>query len=382
MASRQQIRIALLGTVTLVSACGGGGDSIAPPLPTKIQFDVTTTGVDIDPDGFTVAIGAQSYALPANGTLSLGVSAGDYTLAFTGEAFNCDLVSPPTSATVVKGQTTHLDIKASCTPYLRNAIVYTSEEFSDAVMAIRPDGSRRVQLTNDGQLYASPVVSPDGQSIAVSKAGVWDAIYVLNRFGKNATKLVSHGNFNVEPAWSPDGTKLAFHGSVTTQYGDQGRIFVANRDGTGLRQVTPDVSPGNSSPDDTSPSWSPDGTRILFARNGDISIINVDGTGLVSTGAVGATPWWSRDGTHIAYQSAEANPAIWVMDMTFTSHRLTTPVVSDQIPRWSPDGSKLVFDRVEAGVSHLYTINADGSGVTRITSSPKSDTWPDWTPNF
>ena len=83
MASRQQIRIALLGTVTLVSACGGGGDSIAPPLPTKIQFDVTTTGVDIDPDGFTVAIGAQSYALPANGTLSLGVSAGDYTLAFT-----------------------------------------------------------------------------------------------------------------------------------------------------------------------------------------------------------------------------------------------------------------------------------------------------------
>jgi TolB protein len=71
-----------------------------------------------------------------------------------------------------------------------------------------------------------------------------------------------------------------------------------------------------------------------------------------------------------------------VMDMSFTPHQLTTPVQADQMPRWSPDGSQLAFARVEGGVSQIYRMNADGSGITKLSTSMQSDTWPTWSPNF
>lgn len=370
---------ALLGCVALVSACGGNASDATAPNPTTIEFNVTTTGVDIDPDGFAVAVDGQSGILPLNGSLSITVTPGPHTIGFSGVAFNCDLVGAPSSTNFARGTNTRVNIQVSCTPYLRNTIVYTSDEFDGAVMAMRSDGSRRVRLTNDPPAYAAPAVSPDGQTIAVAYYDTaWDAIYTLDRFGKGRTKLVGGGKSVGDPAWSPDGRKLAFRSAVTTPIGDFGRIFVVNRDGTGLRQLTPDPKPFDN-PNyvyDQAPSWSPDGTRILFWRMGELSFINLDGTGLVSTGIIGSEPSWSRDGTHIAY----ANSGIWVMDMSFIPHRINTQAAD--MPRWSPDGSQLVYQRDEGGVFQLYKMGADGSGVTKLSTSLKSDTWPSWSPTF
>ena len=375
--------IALLLTAAL-AACGGDSTT-APPTTGTLEFNVVTTGVDIDADGFLLDVDAQSRILPANGTVSFSALPGAHTLSvISGFAFNCDLTAAPgSSVNVVLAQTTRVDVGADCTPYLRNAILYTSEEFGGAVMAMRPDGSRRVQLTPNQSFYAGPAVSPDGQSIAVAYGGPWDAIYTLDRFGKGLTKLIGGGNFDGTPAWSPDGTKLAFRRQVHGAYGDVGRIFIVNRDGTGLRQLTPEPTDNNTNPYDGDPSWSPDGTRLLFSRSGEMSFINVDGTGLTGTGVIGDSPSLSRDGTHIAYQSINGgNEGIWVMDMSFTPHQLTTPVQADQMPRWSADGSQLAFARVVGGVSQIYRINADGSGLTKLSTSTKSDTWPTWSPNF
>jgi len=379
--------VAAIFLAAMVSACGGS-DSTAPTTGT-LAFHIVTTGFDIDSDGYLVDIDGQSRMIPANGTMTVEASPGTHSLAINGLAFNCDITAPA-SASVAVGTTTTVDVQATCVPYLRNAIVYVSEEFGGAVMAMRPDGSRRVQLTTDNQVYASPAVSPDGKSIAVAWGATWDGIYVFDRFGKTRTKLVGHGNLDAEPAWSPDGTKLAFRSLVPSPYGGNvGRIFVANSDGSGLRQLTPDVSPGHPNPYDATPSWSPDGARILFTRSGDISIINVDGTGLVSTGVDGDSPSWSADGSHIAFQSViggntggGGNVAIYTMDMTFAPHAVTTPVQSDQMPRWSPDGSQIVFARAENNVFHLYKIQADGSGLVKLSTSTLSDSWPSWTRGF
>jgi Tol biopolymer transport system component len=377
-----RLGIALILLTAALAACGG--DSTAPPTTGTLEFNVVTTGVDIDADGFTLDVDGQPRVLPANGTVSFSALPGAHTLSIGGFAFNCDLTSAPgSSANVALATTTRVDVRADCIPYLRNTILYTSEEFGNAVMAMRPDGSRRVQLTPNQSFYAAPAVSPDGQSIAVAYGGPWDAIYALDRFGKGLTKLIGGGNFDGTPAWSPDGTKLAFRRLVHGTYGDVGRIFVVNRDGTGLRQLTPEPTDPNRNPFDDNASWSPDGTRVLFERSGEMSFINADGTGLASTGVIGDSPSWSRDGTHIAYQSINGgNEGIWVMDMSFTPHQLTTPVQADQMPRWSPDGSQLAFARVEGGVSQIYRMNADGSGVTKLSTSTKSDTWPTWSPNF
>jgi len=381
MTRSHRIETALLLSATLLSACGGG-DSTAPPTTGTLEFNVVTTGVDIDADGFALSVDGQPQVLPANGTVSFSALPGNHSLSVSGFAFNCDLTAAPTSTNVALGKTTRVDVQATCTPYLRNTIVYTSEEFGGAVMAMRPDGSRRVQLTTDQSVYAAPAVSPDGQTIAVA-FGAWDGIYVLDRFGKGRTKLIGGGSFDGTPAWSPDGTKLAFRRLVHRLYGDVGRIFVVNRDGTGLRQLTPEPTNNNENPYDGDPSWSPDGTRVLFSRSGEMSFINLDGTGLVSTGVIGDSPSWSRDGTHITYQSINGgNEGIWVMDMSFTPHQITTPVQADQMPRWSPDGSQLVFARVEAGVFQIYKMKPDGSGVTKLSTSLKSDAWPNWSPTF
>jgi Tol biopolymer transport system component len=311
---------------------------------------------------------------------------GTYTAAISGLAFNCDLTTAPAaSADVILATTTPVDVRASCTPYLRNTIVYTSEQFGlPEVMVMRPDGSRRERLTNNQVAYAAPVVSPDGQTIAVMTyiGGSWSGIYLLDRFGKGLTKLVGHSNFDGTPAWSPDGTKLAFRSSLPGPYGDYGRIFIINRDGTGLRQLTPEVAATDYKYDDGA-SWSPDGTRLVFSRSGELFLINADGTGLVSTGVTGGYPAWSPDGTQIAYAGVNGGiEALFAMDMSFSPRLLTTPIQGDQWARWSPDGLQIVFHRVESNVSHIYKMGADGTGVTKLSDVPQSESGPSWSRNF
>jgi TolB protein len=84
---------------------------------------------------------------------------------------------------------------------------------------------------------------------------------------------------------------------------------------------------------------------------------------------------WSPDGTQIAY----ASNGIFVMDRSFTSRRLT-PFSGDFVPRWSPDGRQLVFERTEGIQYKLYRINADGTGLTKLSTAAPSDNWPTWSP--
>ncbi len=57
---------------------------------------------------------------------------------------------------------------------------------------------------------------------------------------------------------------------------------------------------------DESPAWSPDGTRIAFVAEGEITVINADGTGRSGTGRFGSEPSWSPDGSRIAFRGRAA----------------------------------------------------------------------------
>ncbi len=57
------------------------------------------------------------------------------------------------------------------------------------------------------------------------------------------------------------------------------------------------------------------------------------------------------------------------------------PGVTDDAPKWSPDGRRIVFHSSRSGTADLYLMNADGSGVVQLTSGPEQDAFPAWSPN-
>jgi TolB protein len=187
------------------------------------------------------------------------------------------------------------------------------------------------------------------------------------------------------PSWSPDGTKLAW----ARERGSRPDCFdhdleIANANGTG--QVTR-VSAG----EDTQPAWSPDSTRLAFVNGGDVHVIGVPfggpDTNITNTAVQEDAPAWSPDGTKIAYQRLNGfNWDLWVMNADGSGQTpLQTTSLNEERPNWSPDGTKLVFDAQAGGSSvnpsDLYSINPDGTGLTNLTNSTALEFEAAWSPD-
>lgn len=386
----------------LVLACGGTTgpednnrvDDI--PRTGTLELSVSTTGHDVDSDGYVLKIdGEPERTIPANGRVTVAeLEPGERSLAVTDVAFNCESEESVSTFQITAGDTTHLDLGLNCIPYLSNAIVYVSEQAElPQVMVTRPDGSRRERITTNGAYsHAAPAIAPDGRRIALSvwRDDAWAGIHVMNATGSGLAQLVRRSDFDGSPAWSPDGTRIAFRSENSGPHGNYGRIFVINTDGSGLRQLTPDT------PDytyDDSPSWAPDGGRVVFSRSGDLYTIKADGTGLsllMTCRLACEDPVWSPGGEHIGFAMptdsdndgvAESHLDVYVMNVDGSNVRqLTTAEVQEDGPSWSLDGKKIVFQRWESDHAQLYIIGADGTGESKLSTQAVDDYSPHWSP--
>ena len=96
-------------------------------------------------------------------------------------------------------------------------------------------------------------------------------------------------------------------------------------------------------------------------------------------------PAWSPDGTRLLFQSERSGGTdIYVMNADGTGvTRLTDHPAADTHARWSPDGRQFVFDSERDGAWHIYIANADGSNVRRVTTPDQARNGsagrhPDW----
>src|SRR2546422_5354740 len=101
--------------------------------------------------------------------------------------------------------------------------------------------------------------------------------------------------------------------------------------------------------------------------------MNADGsnpTRLTQGGAVDQLPTWSPDGTRIAFQTnRDGNNEVYVIDVGGSNTtNLTQSPASDEFPAWSPGGDKIAFRSDRDGNGEIYVINVDGTQPTRLTN--------------
>jgi Tol biopolymer transport system component len=229
-----------------------------------------------------------------------------------------------------------------------------------------------------------PDASRDRIVFASGTSGNYD-IYVMDQDGGNRVQLTALPSQDVQPAPSPDGTRIAFASIEGPDY-----ISVMNADGSGVTRLTgvPGKYPGEAA----CPSWSPDGSRILFTGfvNGstNLFVMNADGSHVVNLtnddslrDDVGA---WSPDGRQIAFARWAGTPLlphIHVMDAGGSNVRqLTRGNALDFWPAWSPDSRQIVFAREteDGAIRQIVSIGGAGTGLRQLTHTPGRNGEPSW----
>ncbi|MBA3568864.1 MAG: PD40 domain-containing protein [Pyrinomonadaceae bacterium] len=249
--------------------------------------------------------------------------------------------------------------------------------------------------TSDEHVTPKTVPGRNGKIAFTSTRDGNGDIYATEADGSNVQRLTNNpaSTWDSSPKWSPDGTKIAFLRSNGFQFD----IYVMNADGSNQTRLTNNlviVEP---------PDWSPDDTRIVSAFESgvgnsftrEIFVVNADGTNLTQLTNSGrnSSPRWSPDGTRIVFYrfgSTVGIVGIYVMNADGSNQTQLTNSGYDYFPRWSPDSSRITFTsfRDEPSPStcnncnvEIYSMNADGSNQTRLTNNPRFDASPEWSPD-
>jgi len=191
-------------------------------------------------------------------------------------------------------------------------------------------------------------------------------------------------------------------------------IFIMNADGTKVRRLTQNTFA------DGFPALSPNGRRIVFESNrlrkstdpinwASLFVINTDGTGETAL-VTGNSASWSADNKHIAFHASASGTGkpitllpgaaaidsdIFILDVddflrnkTPAKNITNNPDAVDDDPDWSSDGKTIVFtshstsdDQNAPTSAEIYTIDASGRKLKRLTNNVEEERAPDWSPD-
>lgn len=225
---------------------------------------------------------------------------------------------------------TGLDMYPSFSPD-GNLMAYSSDEngtFQIYLQQLTPGGNA-VQLTKDDAENLQPAFSPDGKNLAYysqGKGGIW----IIPALGGTARQLTSYGS---TPSWSPDGTEIVFQSAgISNLSGPEGPVpqlsgstlqIVSPRDGTIRKLTEPDKPPGAHH----SPAWSPDGKTVAFT-----------------------------------YDRLYGDSELWLISVDSGSLK---KIASDGLffdPAFAPDGRRIYVPAVRAGVRGIWEFPVPRTG--------------------
>lgn len=304
---------------------------------------------------------------------------------------------------------------------------FLGEEMFEDIFMIDINGKETLKkLTYNGKSF-SPVFSPDGKRIAFVKSSkefggkeIWDIYMIIDVDDKEPLEIrkITTGGFNSQQVFSLDGKKLLFVYSEPYKNDNastKDKMYLIDIDNGNKLIVT------NSGYRILSPSFSPDGKKIVFAmiknkdEGYDIYLINSDGTNLVrltSTPDSEFSPSFSPDGTKIVFK---ADNKIYIMFSDGKDKKIVFEYQKKNIPGsgdiwdnssidsavFSPDGKKIIFVleenvsktipsiskdkqfeiKEEYDYANIYTVDVSGDNLTNLTDDKFShNESPCWCP--
>jgi Tol biopolymer transport system component len=275
-------------------------------------------------------------------------------------------------------------------------ILSTRHTGNTDIYTVRGDGSDLVRLTEFPSREFSPTWAPDGsQVLFASTSGYATELLVVSAKGGDALPLTESAAHKPDSAWAPDGSRIAF--TMLDSY-NQGDIYVMaapHRAGAGSG------SPANLTQDpahDCCVAWAPDSERILFlsSRNGNGEELWLGGHGQGSQSRDVFIRAGEGGGRTVAYEAVrpvttvvpEQPRDIYVINADGTGlARLTNGPGREKQVSWSPDGRRIAFISDRDGSDEVYVMtaadgaDAGGSERTRLTDSPEDDSYPTWSPD-
>jgi Tol biopolymer transport system component len=394
----------------------------------NLQVSTTTTGQQIDADGYTFAIdGDTPQAIGVNETKTVSVAPGTRSVTLAGLAANCTVAGTNPRSVSVPAGGTQVQFVVSCSSTIGTLVVTTNTTGTD----LDPNG---YTVTLDGGI-TSPIAATG--TVTLNNVPGGDRTVTLTGVAPNCTVTAPHPRTVTVPANNSIQTDFAIVctnlvGSVqvttattgtnldpdgyTVTAGSQPAVAIGVNDTktvtgvtTGMRSVqlggvasnctvsgenprTVNVTDGGTTPTTfTVTCFAPISGTIVFDtnRDGNIEIYSMSPTGggvqrLTNNAARDAEPNISPDGAKIAFVSdRDGDDEIWVMGADGSNPvKLTDNGFSDRQPAWSPDGAKIVFRSDRSGNNDIWVINAaDGSGAVNLTANAANDALPEWSPD-
>ena len=255
------------------------------------------------------------------------------------------------------------------------------------VWQIDHDGADKKLVSSSDRQAMSPAWAADGRRFAYMEfwAGHGQLFVQDMATGKRAPVVTTGAALDFTPAFSPDGKTLAFSRAI-----EEGTdVYTVNlKDNCCLQRLTV----GRFS-DNLSPTYSPDGQRIAFVstRAGlpQIYVMAADGTDQqlfapFDYGVTGSSnaPEWSPDGQSVAFHRDVAGTLqVFVLDVRTRTVRQLTSVGRNEDPTWAPDSRHLCFVSDRSGYRQLWIIDLE-TGRIRPLLQQSGARLPAWSPRL
>ena len=285
-----------------------------------------------------------------------------------------------------------LSFKQADSQSVYNKIVFSRQESQDDwdLWLMDLEGNNQTRILNSPYNDSDPHFRSDGAKILFTRLingipPVQD-IFLVNPDGTGLVNLTLDITEEVSrPKWSWTGNQVVFCKTVGINDKD---IYTMNADGSNKRAMVTGIN------NDEWPAFSPDGQKITFQRyigsasnqKSKICLYNISQgttTDLTDGSNLDEMPTFSPDGKYLLFKRGTTTPDIYRLKIgDGTVENLTYNSDFDEAPTYSYDGTKIAWMQSISGISsaEIWTMNIDGSEKKQLTSNSVADFNPSFSP--